>query len=195
MLWPHALLVVYPRRDCQLPEGAPALLLVALVKLLIKAHLGQTLSDGTGLLWAEVEGEEGLLLVELSEGLALLRVDDGEDTGDRPPDTGAVDDSTCQHGRVRAPTRSGSRAVPVGRSSSGPSSNDRVLPLLPSGTATGFSCALGTMHAHLDQLGRVAAGDLCHAEVEQLLLELLELCLEVRLARADELVSAGLAFR
>lgn len=53
-------------------------------------HLGQFPSDRAGLLWAEVEGEELLVLVELAQVLTLLLVDDGQDTGDATADAGAV---------------------------------------------------------------------------------------------------------
>jgi hypothetical protein len=48
---------------------------------------GQAAADGTSLLVAEVEGKVLRLLVELAEVLALLLVDDGEDTGDRLADS------------------------------------------------------------------------------------------------------------
>lgn len=46
------------------------------------AHLGQSPSDGAGLLRAEVKGKVLLVLVELAEVLTGLLVDDSEDAGD-----------------------------------------------------------------------------------------------------------------
>ena len=43
----------------------------------------QSPPDGTGLLWAEIERNVLLSLVEKTELVALLQVDDGQDTGNR----------------------------------------------------------------------------------------------------------------
>lgn len=53
--------------------------------------LGQTATDGTGLLGAEVEGKVLLVLVEQAKLGALVGVDDGEDLGDRLADVVAVE--------------------------------------------------------------------------------------------------------
>lgn len=53
--------------------------------------LGQTTTDGAGLLWAEVEWEVLLVLVEQTELGALVGVDDGQDLGDRLADVMAVE--------------------------------------------------------------------------------------------------------
>lgn len=49
--------------------------------------LGKTATDGASLLVTEVEGHVLRLLVELAEVLALLGVDNGQDTGDRLADS------------------------------------------------------------------------------------------------------------
>ena len=54
-------------------------------------HLGQTPSDSTGLLSTEVK-RELLALVELAEVGASLLVDDGEASGNRLANDGAVND-------------------------------------------------------------------------------------------------------
>lgn len=51
---------------------------------------GETATDGTGLLWAKVEGHVLLVLVEQAHVVALLGVDDGQDTGDRLAEVVAV---------------------------------------------------------------------------------------------------------
>lgn len=53
--------------------------------------LGQTATDGTGLLGAEVEGKVLLVLVEQAKLGALVGVDDGQDLGDRLADVVAVE--------------------------------------------------------------------------------------------------------
>jgi len=52
--------------------------------------LGQAAADGAGLLGPEVKGQVLLVLVEQAELGTLLRVDDGEDAGDRLADIVAV---------------------------------------------------------------------------------------------------------
>lgn len=51
---------------------------------------GQTTTDSTGQLGAEVEGRVLLVLVEQAHVVALLGVDDGQDTGDRLAEVVAV---------------------------------------------------------------------------------------------------------
>jgi hypothetical protein len=74
--------------------------------------LGETATDGAGLLWAEVERQVLLLLVEEAELGALVGVDDGQDLGDRLADVVAVDGRQVSYAvpltsnRVRATARS-----------------------------------------------------------------------------------------
>lgn len=76
---------------CQLtPLGEVDGLLLGLDGLGVLLLLGETATDGASLLVTEVEGHVLRLLVELAEVLALLLVDDSEDTGDRLADSVAV---------------------------------------------------------------------------------------------------------
>ena len=61
-----------------------------LLKLASRVLLGETATDGTGLLGAEVEREVLLVLVEQAELGALVGVDDGQDLGDGLADVMAV---------------------------------------------------------------------------------------------------------
>jgi hypothetical protein len=56
--------------------------LLRLQQGLLALVLAQASSDGTGLLWSEVEGEVFLALVEEAELRSLIGVDDCEDLGD-----------------------------------------------------------------------------------------------------------------
>lgn len=56
--------------------------LLRLLQGLLALVLRQASSDGTGLLWSEVEWEVLLVLVEQAELRALVGVDDCEDLGD-----------------------------------------------------------------------------------------------------------------
>lgn len=59
--------------------------------------LGELSPDGAGLLWAEVQRRVLLALVEDAELLALVEVDDGEDTGDRLADVVTAEEIQCQN--------------------------------------------------------------------------------------------------
>lgn len=61
-----------------------------LLELASGINLGQTATDGTGLLWAEVKWHVLLVLVEQAELRALVGVDDGQDLGDGLADIVAV---------------------------------------------------------------------------------------------------------
>lgn len=63
----------------------------------VRLLVGQSSPDSPGLLVSEVEGEVFRLLVELSEVLSLLLVDDGEDSGDRLSDAVAEGRSVMVH--------------------------------------------------------------------------------------------------
>jgi hypothetical protein len=81
--------------------------------------LGQTSSDGAGLLLSEVEGKVLLVLVEQTELSALVGVDDGQDLGDRLADIVAVrllamrPTSHFQLVRIVVHVRSGGRAIRI----------------------------------------------------------------------------------
>jgi len=60
----------------------------------------QSPPDGTGLLWAEIEGDVFLSLVEEAELVALLSIDDSKDLGNRfayVVDLGEFRSSTTSH--------------------------------------------------------------------------------------------------
>lgn len=63
----------------------------------VRLLVGQSSPDSPGLLVSEVEGEVFRLLVELSEVLSLLLVDDGEDSGDGLSDAVAAGRSVTVH--------------------------------------------------------------------------------------------------
>jgi hypothetical protein len=63
----------------------------------VRLLVGQSSPDSPGLLVSEVEGEVFRLLVELSEVLSLLLVDDGEDSGDGLSDAVAEGRSVTVH--------------------------------------------------------------------------------------------------
>jgi len=64
--------------------------LLGLLELAGRVLLGQTATDGAGLLWAEVERDVLLVLVEEAELGALVGVDDGQNLGDGLADVVAV---------------------------------------------------------------------------------------------------------
>lgn len=66
------------------------LALLGLLQLPRGVLRGEAATDGTGLLGAEVEGHVLLVLVEQAHVVALLGVDDGQDTGDRLAEVVAV---------------------------------------------------------------------------------------------------------
>lgn len=70
------------------------LALLCLLKLSRGVLGGQTATNSTGLLGAEVEGQVLLVLEEQAHVVALLGVDDGEDTGDRLAEVVAVADKS-----------------------------------------------------------------------------------------------------
>jgi len=62
-------------------------LLLLLERLLRLFVLGELPADCAGLLWSEVKREVLLAFVELAQVLALLRVHNGQDAGNRLADT------------------------------------------------------------------------------------------------------------
>lgn len=76
-------------------------LLLGLDGLGVLLLLGETATDGASLLVTEVEGNVLRLLVELAEVLALLLVDDGQDTGDRLADSVAEGLARTRRDRAR----------------------------------------------------------------------------------------------
>ena len=68
---------------CELSLRKVCSLLLVLGSLQAALVGGQSPPDGTGLLWAEIERNVFLSLVEETELVALLKVDDGQDTGNR----------------------------------------------------------------------------------------------------------------
>jgi len=77
--------------DGILPLGKVSRPLLRLQQGLLALVLAQASSDGTGLLWSEVEGEVFLVLVEQSELGSLVGVDDCENFGDRLSDIMAIE--------------------------------------------------------------------------------------------------------
>lgn len=73
-----------------LPLGEVDLLLDLLLGLLGGLVLGESATQGTGVLGSEVEREERLVLVEQAELGTLVEVDDGENAGDRLANVVAV---------------------------------------------------------------------------------------------------------
>lgn len=71
-----------PYLDSILPLGEVDRPLLRLLQSLLALVLGQTSSDGAGLLGSEVEGKVLLVLVEEAELRALVGVDDCENLGD-----------------------------------------------------------------------------------------------------------------
>ena len=123
--------------------------------------LGQAAADGTGLLGAEVEGEQLLLLVRLPQRRLLLLRDHREHARDRgahhlaeePQGTGII-----RLDSVQFTSREYQEKIEIAG------------------------------YAHLGELVGCAAGNLGYAEEGELRLELLELRLQVRLALPPELV-------
>ncbi len=68
--------------DSILPLGKMSRPLLRLQQGLLALVLAQASSDGTGLLWSEVEGEVFLVLVEEAQLCALVGIDDCKDLGD-----------------------------------------------------------------------------------------------------------------
>lgn len=77
------------------PLGEVLLALLGLLEDPRGILLRKAAADGTGLLRPQVEGQVLLVLVEQTELLPLLQVDDGEDTGDRLADVVAMTEMTC----------------------------------------------------------------------------------------------------
>ena len=75
----------------ELALGEVLLPLLGLQQRTGRILLGKTATDGTGLLGAEIEREELLVLVEQAELCPLLGVDNGEHAGDGLADVVAVD--------------------------------------------------------------------------------------------------------
>lgn len=71
------------------------LALLGLLQLPRGVLRGKTATDGTGLLGAEVERHVLLVLVEQAHVVALLGVDDGQDTGDRLAEIVAGTEESC----------------------------------------------------------------------------------------------------
>lgn len=76
--------------DGELPLGEVRLALLGLLQNPRGVLGGQAAADGAGLLGPEVKGQVLLVLVEEAELSTLLRVDDGEDAGDRLADIVAI---------------------------------------------------------------------------------------------------------
>ena len=131
--------------------------------------LGEAAADGTGLLGAEVEGEQLLLLVRLPQrGLLLLR-----DHRQHARDRGA-------HHLAAKPKRTGFNSIhchPTSREWRDKPSREKAREKV--------DC---WYYAHLGELVGGSAGDLGHAEEGELGLELLELRLQLRLVLHPELV-------
>jgi hypothetical protein len=72
--------------DGELPLGEVRLALLGLLQNPRGVLGGQAAADGASLLGPEVKGQVLLVLVEEAELSTLLRVDDGEDAGDRLAD-------------------------------------------------------------------------------------------------------------
>lgn len=89
--------VLSPYLDSEVPLGEVPLLLLLLLGDEGGLVLGQPPADSAGLLWAEVEWQVLLALVEDAELRALVKVDDGEDTGDRLADVVAVKPSMSEN--------------------------------------------------------------------------------------------------
>lgn len=68
--------------DSKFPLGEVCRPLLRLLQGLLTLVLAQSSPNGTGLLWAEIEGKVLLVLVEEAELRALVGVDDCEDLGD-----------------------------------------------------------------------------------------------------------------
>jgi hypothetical protein len=68
--------------DSKFPLGKVSLPLLCLIQLLPALVLGQTSSNGAGLLRSEVERKVRLALVKEAELRSLVGVDDCEDSGD-----------------------------------------------------------------------------------------------------------------
>jgi hypothetical protein len=72
--------------------------LLRLQQGLLTLVLVQASSDGTGLLWSEVEGEVFLVLIEEAELCSLVGVDDCEDLGNRLSDIMAIEAERISYG-------------------------------------------------------------------------------------------------
>lgn len=153
--------------DGVLPLGEVDVLLLLLLGLEGSLVLGQTTTDGAGLLGAKVKRHVLLGLVEKTKLLALLGVDDGQSASN-----GLAD--------VVATAQSASNSfLPIPRIS-GVLIRDK----------NGFG-------VHLGELGVVSTDDLLDAEVGELVLELVNLLDEVLLGLGPQLggFNSGLSVR
>jgi hypothetical protein len=136
--------------DGELPLGEVGLALLGLLENPRRVLRRQATADGAGLLGPEVKGQVLLVLVEEAELGPLLRVDDGENAGDRLADVVAIrEENTCQP----------------------------MLPDLPPNFPS-FVCGSRIVRTRIDvHLGELGArrDDLLDAELAQLRLELTQL--------------------
>lgn len=92
--------------DGVLPLGVVDLPLASLVQYPLGVGLGQAAADGASLLRPQVKGQVLLVLVEQTELSPLLQVDDGQDTGDRLAEVGAVVAETLACDQTSGPNQS-----------------------------------------------------------------------------------------
>ena len=128
--------------------------------------LGEAPADGAGLLGAEVEREQLLFLVRLPQRRLLLLRDHGEHARDGGAHHLAAREKEAADPRLgfSSPRARGKSKQRRGRRVHG-----------------------AIKHAHLGELVGGAAGDLGNAEEGELRLELLELCLQLRLVLRPQL--------